>query len=97
MLFAVVRTRGAAWRPDRPPQEQDAFQPHVDVVNRLHQEGLIALGGWLGEAGDVLLIMRGGSEAEIRQRLDEDPWTTQGILPVARVTPWTLGLGSLPG
>lgn len=40
---------------------------------------------------------RGGSEAEIRRRLDEDPWTTQDILPVARVTPWTLGLGSLPG
>lgn len=97
MLFAVVRTRGAAWRPDRPPQEQDAFQPHVTVVNRLHEEGVIVLGGWLGEAGDVLLIMRAGSEVDVRQRLDEDPWTTQDILPVARVTPWTLGLGSLPG
>lgn len=37
------------------------------------------------------------SETFVFAWLDEDPWTTQDILPVARVTPWTLGLGSLPG
>lgn len=96
MLFAVVRTRGAAWRTDRLPQEQEAFEPHVAVVNRLYEAGIIPLGGWLGEAGDVLLIMRAGSAAEIRRLLDEDPWTTLDILPVTRVEPWTLGLGALP-
>ncbi len=96
MLFAVVRTRGAAWRTDRSTQEQDAFEPHAAAINRLHQAGHIPLGGWLGEAGDVLLIMRAGSAAEIRRLLDEDPWTTLDILPVASVEPWSLGLGSLP-
>jgi uncharacterized protein YciI len=48
------------------------------------------------DTGDVLLIMQAASAAEVLKRLQDDPWTGLDILPVARVAPWSLGLGALP-
>jgi len=43
----------------------------------------------------VLLIVNAGTAEEIRSRLAEDPWSRQDLLRIARITPWTLRLGSL--
>lgn len=94
-LFAVIRTRGAAWRSDRTPAEQDEYAPHAAFMHELFESGAVVLGGWLDDAGDVLLIMRAADELHARQLLDADPWTRLDILPVARVARWSLGLGTL--
>ncbi len=95
-LFAVVRVRGAAWRADRTPEEQEAFLPHAMHMKKLYEQGAVVLGGWLDDTGDVLLIMRAASTSEVLGLLEDDPWTGLDLLPVSRVEPWSLGLGTLP-
>lgn len=65
-------------------------------MNALQAEGVVLLGGPLDGTPDVLLIMRAGSEEEIRARLDRDPWTNMDLLRVRSITLWTLRLRALP-
>jgi len=92
--FAVMRTYGVAWD-SRSLEAQDAWQPHAAFMNALHSDGFVLLGGPLDGTPDVLLIVRADDEAEIRSRLDADPWSHMNLLTVARIVPWTIRLGSL--
>ena len=93
--YAVTRTYGLAWNPSRPLEGQDAWLPHAEFMNTLQAEGFIIAGGPLDGTTDVLLIVCAHDEAEIRLRLDADPWTHMNLLTVARIVPWTIRLGSL--
>ena len=94
-LFAVIRTRGPAWRNGQPLEGQPDWGAHAAFMNGLAREGFVALGGPLDGTPDVLLIIRAASEEEIRARLAADPWAVTDLLRVVRVTPWALRLGSL--
>ena len=94
-LFAVINTRGPAYRHGRPMEEQEAWRPHADFMNALLDEGFVVLGGPLEEP-DVLLIIRAESADAIRVRLVSDPWHRLGLLTIKRISPWTLRLGALP-
>ena len=94
-LFAVINTRGPAYRRGTPMEEQDGWRPHADFMNALVAEGFVVLGGPLAEP-DVLLILRAGSADEIRSRLAADPWQAKGLLRIKSISPWTLRLGQLP-
>jgi uncharacterized protein YciI len=94
-LFAVIRTRGPAWRDSQPLEGQVDWPAHASFMNALAQEGFVVLGGPLEGTADVLLIVRAGGPDEIRRRLAEDPWARNDLLRVTRVVPWTLRLGSL--
>ena len=91
----MIRTRGPAWREGEPLEGQPDWGAHAIFMNALAHEGFVALGGPLAGTPDVLLIIRATSEEEIRARLAADPWALSDLLRVARVTPWTLRLGSL--
>jgi uncharacterized protein YciI len=95
-LFAVIRTRGAAWEPSRPLEQQPEWEPHRVFMNSLVADGFVVLGGPLEGTPDVLLIVRARSADEVANRLAEDPWTASGLLRISRITPWRLRLGSLP-
>ena len=94
-LFAVINTRGPAYRDGTPMEEQEAWRPHADLMNALVDDGFIVLGGPLDEP-DVLLIIRAESAEDIRARLAPDPWHRMGLLTIKSISPWTLRLGSLP-
>jgi len=94
-LFAVINTRGPAYRHGRPMEEQEAWRAHADFMNVLVADGFIALGGPLAEP-DVLLIIRAASEDDIRARLASDPWHRMGLLAIKSISLWTVRLGSLP-
>src|SRR5262245_17083516 len=94
-LFATIRTRGPAWQESRSLEGQVDWQPHASFMNSLVTEGVVVLGGPLEGTRDVLLIVRADSADEVRARLAGDPWSTNGLLEIARVAPWTLRLGSL--
>jgi hypothetical protein len=49
----------------------------------------------IGEGQTTLLIIR-GSEAEIRSRLADDPWTHLGLLRITRIDRWEILLGAIP-
>jgi uncharacterized protein YciI len=98
MYFLVTEVPGAAWDRGRPRRQQDGWDDHAEFVDRLAEEGVIVLGGPLGDPdyGPALLVARADSEAEIRRRLADDPWMDT-ILTIGSVQPWSIWVGTLPG
>jgi uncharacterized protein YciI len=96
-LFAVMRTRGPAWRHGAPLESQPGWAAHAAFMNGLAEQGFVVLGGPLEGTPDVLLIIRAGTADDVRARLADDPWATSDLLQVTRVVPWTLRLGALGG
>jgi uncharacterized protein YciI len=75
-------------------REQDRWGDHAAFMDGLVDEGLVVLGGPIGD-GDrrFLLIFDAASEREIRARLAEDPWTPMELLRVVAIEPWEILLG----
>jgi uncharacterized protein YciI len=94
-LFAVIRTRGAAWCPSLPLEGQQEWDAHARFMNNLEAKGVVVLGGPLDGTPDVLLVMRANSPEEVTKHLDDDPWTSLNLLHMVRIMPWTLRLGVL--
>lgn len=95
-LFAVIRSRGPAWRAGAPLEAQADWAGHAAFMDGLAAEGFIALGGPLEGTPDVLLIVRARSEQEALDRLAPDPWHPLDLLRTKQIAPWTLRLGALP-
>ncbi len=95
-LFAVIRTRGAAWQADAGLEGQPAWREHADFMDHLEAEGVVVLGGPLEGTPDVLLVMRAESAEDITRQLQADPWTSMELLRTLSIRPWSLRLGALP-
>jgi len=86
-LFAVVRSRGGAWRNSVALELQPDWDAHAAFMDRLHAEKFVVLGGPLEGTDEVLLI--------VVQRFAGDPWSEAGLLRISRIAPWTVRLGTL--
>ena len=95
-LFAVIRARGPAWNDAEALEGQAEWTAHAAFMNGLLADGFIALGGPLEGTPDVLLIVRATGDAEIVDRLADDPWVKNGLLILRQIRPWQLRLGALP-
>jgi uncharacterized protein YciI len=91
--FLVTRVWGPAWDPTKSRREQDGWDEHGAFMDALVAEGLVVLGGPVGEVdtGPTLQVVAAGSEAEVRARLAEDPWPEE-LLRTESVEPWTVWL-----
>ena len=67
-------------------------------MNALAEEGVVVLGGPVGEGDgdDALLVVDMESEAAIRARLAEDPWADD-MLTIKSVEPWSVWLRGTAG
>lgn len=94
--FLVTQLPGPKWDRSRPRREQDGWDEHAAYVDGLAEQGVVVLGGPLGEPdyGPALLVFEAKSEDEIRTHLADDPWTDT-ILTVETIQPWTIWIGSL--
>jgi uncharacterized protein YciI len=92
--LTVRRVRGPAWNSALPLREQALWTEHAAFMNALAAEGLIVLGGLLGDGAEVLLVFDSTSEDIVRARLAADPWSKAGLLEISRVEPWTILLDS---
>lgn len=63
----------------------------------LAEEGFVVLGGPVGEGEgeNILLVLDGGSESDIRARLSDDPWVDE-LLTIESVKPWSVWLRATP-
>ena len=95
-LYAVIRTRGDAWRHELQLEDQPAWETHAVFMEALVKEGFVVVGGPFDGTADVLLIIRASSPDAIASRVDDDPWTGMGLLRISRIMPWTIRLGTLP-
>jgi uncharacterized protein YciI len=93
--FVVTRERGRAWDRSRSMREQDRWPEHAGFMEQLVDEGFVVLGGPLGDGERVLLVVNAESEAAIHLRIEADPWTPLQLLPIARIEPWQVLLGTL--
>ena len=95
--YAVIREAGPGWI-DGGIAAQPDVADHAAFMNDLADEGLVVFAGPLAgtEAARLraLLIMEANTEAEIRERLADDPWVQTDRLTIARIEPWNLIVGA---
>ncbi len=91
--FLVEHLRGPAWDASRRRREQAGWDEHAAFMDGLAEDGVVVLGGPVGDIDGekTLLVCRVESEAEIRRRLAADPWADT-VLTVGSVQPWTVWL-----
>jgi uncharacterized protein YciI len=97
--WLVERAKGSSWDHSRPRREQDGWAEHAACMDGLAAEGVVVLGGPVGEGDgeNALLVMDVPDEAAVRARLAGDPWG-EDMLTFERVEPWQVWLraGSQP-
>jgi uncharacterized protein YciI len=89
--FLVRRGHGPSWDPGRARREQDGWDEHAAFMDALVAEGVVVLGGPVGE-GDghsALVVFEAASEEAIRSRLAEDPWG-EDMLVTEGIEPWNV-------
>ena len=64
-------------------------------MDGLVDDGLIRLGGPVGERGWPLVIVEADDADTVRARFAEDPWEPHEMLTEPQVEPWDLRMGSL--
>ncbi len=85
-LFVVENARGPAYDPLRGRREQDGWEEHAAFMDRLVEQGLIVMGGPVGdidEGENTLLVVRAEDEAAVRAAFAADPWY-ETVLHLAR-------------
>jgi hypothetical protein len=96
--FAVIREAGAGWLEGKGIYEQPQVADHAAFMNGLAKDGFLLFAGPLGGGDDglfrALLIVQAEDEAEIRDRLADDPWTRASRLAVASAEPWNVIVGA---
>jgi uncharacterized protein YciI len=72
-------------------REQKRWNDHAAFMDALAEEGLVVLGGPLGEGERrFLLIFNAESEKSIEARLTADPWTKTGLLKICKIESWEI-------
>jgi uncharacterized protein YciI len=96
--FLVRLARGPAWDHARRRRDQEGWDEHAAFMDALTAEGIVILGGPVGEGEgeDVLLVVDVESEEAIRSRLADDPWAND-MLTIETVEPWSVWLRASAG
>jgi hypothetical protein len=91
--YLITQGKGPAWDDSRPRRQQVGWDEHAAFMDALVEEGIVVLGGPVGEGDgeEVLLVVDVESEAEIRARLADDPWADD-MLTIESAKPWSVWL-----
>ncbi len=90
--FALTLVHGPGWDAARPIRQQRAWDEHAAFMDGLVDDGLIVMGGPLGDGDRSLHVVEAADQAQVRARLAEDPWARMGLLEVGSVEPWSIWL-----
>ena len=96
--FLVRRARGPAWDFTVGRREQVGWDEHAAFMDGLVDDGVVILGGPVGEGDgeDALLVVAAENEAATRARLADDPWE-ETLLTTKSVELWSIGLRGRKG
>ena len=96
--FLVEHVRGPAWDPGRGRRDQAGWDEHASFMDQLADEGIVLLGGPVGDVNGEksVLVCKVKSESDIRARLARDPWAGT-ILTIGSVQPWSIWLRAKAG
>jgi uncharacterized protein YciI len=90
--FLCMLVHGPAWDGTRGIREQDGWVAHASFTDDLVDEGLIVVGGPVADGDYTAHLVEAADEDQIRARLAEDPWSSDGHLLVGLLEPWSLWL-----
>src|SRR4051794_22215034 len=94
--FLCTLVHGPAWDDTRGIRGQTGWVEHAAFMDRLVAEGVVVVGGPVGDGHYTAHLMAGTDEDEIRRTLAEDPWSADGHLTVGLLEPWSLWLDGRP-
>ena len=91
-MFLVVLSRsGPEWDPERPLEQQSAWDAHASFMDAMVEAGFLVLGGPLADEHRVVHVVEAGSPEEVRATLARDPWSGTH-LELDAIDPWTIRL-----
>jgi uncharacterized protein YciI len=88
--FIVISAAGSNRDHSQGTRDQPYWNEHAAFIDNLVEEGFIMLGGPLPDEGGAVLVVNANSEAEVRDRLESDPWYVHGILTPQSVRRWDI-------
>jgi uncharacterized protein YciI len=86
-FFALTLVHGPNWDASRPIREQQAWDQHAAFMDGLVADGMIILGGPLGDGEQTLQAVEAADDRQIETRLGEDPWASMGLLQIGSIRP----------
>ena len=93
-LFVVTLVKGQGWDESKSMRSQQQWTEHASLMDRLADDGIIALGGPLGDESKVMLVMRAADESEIYSIFADDPWIQTHVREIGSIQRWTILLES---
>jgi len=90
--FAVTLVHGPNWDDSRPIRKQDDWDAHAAFMDELVADGVIIIGGPIGDGNRTLHAVEAADEDEVRMRLCADPWAAAGMIEVGGIEQWALWL-----
>jgi hypothetical protein len=91
MFLVTIHRSGPEWDASKPLEEQSGWDAHAAFMDALVDDGFIVLGGPLGDEVRVVHAVEAESDAAIRARLAEDPWSGSHLV-IEAIDPWTIRL-----
>lgn len=76
-LYAIEIKIGAAWDPNKAPQDQAHFREHSAHLKRLRDQGVLVMGARYADKG--LVVLRAASESEAHLLMKDDPSMQAGV------------------
>jgi hypothetical protein len=95
MFLVILRRSGPEYDHSRPLEEQSGWLEHAAFMDGLVEDGVIALGGVLGDEVRTAHAVEAASEEAVRETLARDPWSGSHLV-VDSIDPWTIRLQRLP-
>jgi len=93
MGYYVVRSeQGPAWSAALSMREQALWAEHAAYINSLLATDRMILGGPIGDGKPyrAMVVFVADSEAEVRERVAQDPWYRAGVLRVSTIEVWNM-------
>ena len=95
--FVVHREAGPGWTDGKGALDQPGVAEHSAFMAQLAEEGFVLLAGPLAgsEQGRIraLLVVEADDEAEVHERLADDPWARTQMLRPVTVEAWSVFVG----
>lgn len=66
---------------------------HLAYMAGLHVQGVVVMGGPVGDGAGALVVLRADSEADVHRIIAEDPYTAAGVGADHVIRPWTVAIG----
>lgn len=77
-------------------REQDGWDEHAAYMDGIFDEGWLLLAGPLEGDRHTMWVVDAESEGEIRRRMQEDPWSKNGMLTPLTIERWDIVMDRLP-